>query len=769
MKLKVLATVLTLTIIGLATAAKAEDPEQVKQLLTTHECKNCNLDSADLSGTNLNHADLSGANLTNAKLSGADLNNADLSDTNLSNADLSNANLSTAQLTGAKLYIANLSNANLIDAKLNNVNLVGANLSNADLSGTNLSSANLNYATLTNTNLTNADLSGADLSDAKLSGAKLQIANLSSTNLNHADLSGADLSKATLQDTNLTNANLTGTIGLTDQQLATPSSETGEKIINPRTSDSSGLQENRAENLQANFKLTPLEKPPIRLFNLETANQLSAGAVSTSVNVHFFPTDQVGQGSGLQVYNASIDWGVNNRLQVGLAGAFFDDKLGRLVNGERPFLQFGAIAPNVKYQILKDDKFSLSALGSLDVFRLSTNPALFNATNRIVVDNYVAGSLQVPLTYSLNPELQLHLTPAVAFFPDTLQGAPFYGTFFNLGGGVSWQPLKRVNLFADANFPIGPGGNAVNSQNGAIVKRVVWSAGLRYLVNPAVGLDLYATNAFGATPATRLLSFIPDSDQTAIGFNLNYIPDLGQGYSSSFSTKPRVRLSERDTQLLLDGLTLTTADTLLPEMIRLRGGLGAGTSFNVAYGLTNDLQLEFIVEEFERAAGSTLNSFGLGTKFGAAAKIRLLDQVQGDPFSASIRVAFAQDTFSKLGFSVIELPLLYRPIPQVGLFLNPKAGIGGANSLVGTGLGVNYELLKGLQVIGEFTPLLTGERSVWSVGLRYLYPELNLGVDLYASNAIGQNALLGGLVAQPNGGTSVGFNIHWLFGGVQRP
>jgi len=91
------------------------------RLLSSKECKFCNLHNADLS-----NAQLSGAQLSNAILNGAKLSNANLSRANLSEAFLTNADLSGANLTDAYLVNANLSNANLSDA-----NLAGANLSGA--------------------------------------------------------------------------------------------------------------------------------------------------------------------------------------------------------------------------------------------------------------------------------------------------------------------------------------------------------------------------------------------------------------------------------------------------------------------------------------------------------------------------------------------------------------------------------------------------------------------------------------------------------------
>ncbi len=526
-----------------------------------------------------------------------------------------------------------------------------------------------------------------------------------------------------------------------------------------------GLQEKRANEQQV--QPSPLQQPPVRLFNLETANQLPKGALSITAGVRILPTvnnpdPELQSDTGLQVYNTSIDGGVTDRLQLGLAALLFDDRLSRTFNGESVDLQFLSVAPNFKYQLSQSDNLSVGLSGSLELLRILTDPGLFNATAETVTDNYVVGILQVPASYSLSSDLQLHFTPGVAFYPERVNGAPFFGTIFNLGAGISWQPLERVNLFADLNAPV-TGGNAVRSQDSSTFQRVVWSGGLRYLVNPRVGLDVYATNAFGTTPATRLLSFIPDGDQTVIGVNLNYTPGLGQGYASSFRALPLAQLNQRDLQLLLDGLTLTSADTLLPGMLRVRGGLGAGDGFNLAYGVTNDFQLEFFGEQFGEGEELDSDDYGPGFKVGPAVKLRFLDQVQGDPFSFSLKAALAADLASSIGLFAVELPFLYRPVPQVALFVNPKAAFVLERELIGAGLGVNYDLTDGVQLIGELTPLFTGEDPVWSVGARYFNPDLALGVDLYASNAIGQSPL-GSLVAQSDG-SRVGFNIHWLIGG----
>jgi hypothetical protein len=569
---------------------------------------------------------------------------------------------------------------------------------------------------------------------------------------------------------------LTGETGGIQAQTETPATEPTPPAAEPSATPDSAPT--APDDKVVEFKPTPLQQPPIRLFNLETANQLPAGGLYFSGGIRNFPKENqvVRGGSGREVFSFGVDGGVTDKLQLGLSFSFYDDPLSRRVQGlTTQDFSFVAIAPNFKYQLLKQKHLSLAVSGSVEYLSIRTNAGVFTNsldTRNTTTNSTIAGSLKFPITYSFNSKLQLHFTPAIAFFPETFNNASFYGTGFYLGTGLSWQPLQRLGFFADLNLPLGPGGNTISSGSGEIIKKPVWSIGTRYLINPAVGLDLYLTNSFGATPASQLLAYLPDGDQVAVAAGLTFTPDIGQNYQSSFRSGPRTALSDRDRQLLLEGLTLTSADTLLPGMLRLRAGIGSGTGFNFAYGIANDAQLEVSGEQLGRGVDlrETIN-YSSDFTISLATKLRFLDQTQGDPFSLAIKAAYSQGIVTQGGLSrtsgFIELPFTYRPIPQVALFFNPKVGLIPFTTPVGIGLGVNYQVWDGLQFIGEFTPLVTGEKSVWSVGLRYLVPKLNLGFDLYGSNAAGQNTPVGGLVAQES--PTVGFNIHWLFGGSQNP
>ena len=347
--------------------------------------------------------------------------------------------------------------------------------------------------------------------------------------------------------------------------------------------------------------LTPLQLSPTKLINLETANVLPQGSILTTYGVHVFSKGQYGGGTGLQTYNISIQGGVTDKLQLGLDWVLFDDKLGEQINGNIPNLGLMSFAPKFKYQFLKEEDFSFAVSGSLEIAKFTGSYGLYTPNNLQQTTTTLAGTLQFPFTYNITSNFQWHLVPGAIFFPNTINnGGNFYGSLFNIGTGFNYSPLDRLMLFADVNFPIGSGGNAVNNQ-GQIFTKPVWAAGLTFLQSPTVGVDLYATNAFGATPATQVLAFIPNGGQVAAGVNIRYTPDIGQNYPSSFRQGLPRDLSVRDRQLLFNGINLSTAETLPAGMASIQGGSGGLSSFQLSYGMSDDAQLQIVGQQLSNS------------------------------------------------------------------------------------------------------------------------------------------------------------------------
>ena len=508
---------------------------------------------------------------------------------------------------------------------------------------------------------------------------------------------------------------------------------------------------------------TPLQLPSPQIINLETATVLPKNSILTAYGAHIFPKGSYGSGTGLQTFNLSIDGGVTNNLQFGLAGTLFDDTLGEKINGNLTDLGLAVFAPKLKYRILQGDNYNLAIAGSLEFGRFRSGNGLYTPDNSQKNSLILAESIQIPLSLKLVPGLELHLVPGAVIYPGTINdGGNFYGTFFTFGSGLNYSASDRLTLFTNLNIPFGSGGNSVDS-HGQIFSKPVWTAGLSYLHSPTVGIDLYTTNALGSTPATQLLTFIPDGNQISAGVNVRFTPDFGQSYPTSFHKASSAALSTREKHLVLNGVTLTSANTIKRGMLALQGGLNSNANFQLAYGMSDNAQLEFIGQKLV----GTDQPVGKSLKLGVGTKLNLLDQNLGAPFSLGLRGSLQEGTkpapADGVGMFGAELAFLYTVNSFLTLAVNPKASFFLSEEIVGVGTGFNCRLTEHLQLLGEVTPLVTGETPVWAAAIRYFNPELNIGVDLSANNAIGTHDI-GGLLARANNRVMVGISLSWLLG-----
>lgn len=438
------------------------------------------------------------------------------------------------------------------------------------------------------------------------------------------------------QDESSTVKNPTTANSLQDSQnaqLLFSNSESSFEINNTKDED---IQEQNFTS--GEYTLTPLQLYPFEPMTVETANTIPEKAFYTTYGANIFGTGAEGAGTGLQVYNGSLDYGINNDLQIGLALSFFDDTLSTRFNGQKTNFGFFSLAPRIKYKFIDQDNFDVAVVGSLEWLKVTSENGLFNGGDRSSQENTLAGTIQVPLTVEVAKNYQWHLVGGLAVFPDTVNnGGDFYGTFFNIGTGLSFKFAEQFGFFADVNVPLGPGGNSVNTR-GNIGKTFVWSAGFNYLHSPAVGVDLSITNRLGSTPSTRLLAFPPDGGNVAVGLNVRYTPDIFANYAPQFGETAMAPFTDRDKQLLFDGFILTTPNTIRQSNFSLDTGLGPNYNFKIGYGLSNNAQLEFIGQQLADSDQPIGNSF----KLGGATKLNFLNQANGDPFSFGIRGAFAE-------------------------------------------------------------------------------------------------------------------------------
>lgn len=333
----------------------------------------------------------------------------------------------------------------------------------------------------------------------------------------------------------------------------------------------------------------------------------------------------------------------------------------------------------LKYQILNQNSWAVGLAGAFQLLHISSDTGIFkNSPNQpfFNVSQLALYTCQLPTKHL---PICNYISPQELFsFQIKLPGR-FFGTFFNIGTGFSWQTSKRVNLFANIQTPFKTGGNTFIAKDRSITRKLLWTVGIDYTLNPKIGAEVYATNSYGATPTTGLLGFIPDGDDLLLGVRVKHVIDLGQGYAANFSNFPRTTLAYRDHTLLFDGLTLSTASTLPTSNFQFRGGLGThgSSSFALAYGLTEDSQLELSVDQFASSDRfSERDISGPGIKIGGAIKLKFFDQARGDGVTLSAKLAGISETALQRGgingTLYVELPITYQLNSQTAISINPK-------------------------------------------------------------------------------------------------
>jgi uncharacterized protein YjbI with pentapeptide repeats len=760
MKSAGLAAIGILAMIGWANPIYAQALAPIDQLRNTRICKGCDLSNADLKGMDLSNTDLSGANL--------------------GNADLSGANLSNANLSGASLYLTKLSNANLTGVNFSGANVRGATLAGANLSGSNLTDANFSYAKLPGANLSGADLSKANLADADLSQstlekAKLLSTNLSYTNLTAANLSGADLTGSNLETANLKDADFTGA-NLVQTALAKQ----------PGSEPISGSAQNPDNAILDNTKYKAEDSPISKIPNqLPTAQHLKRGEVIVDFRQRFFFTNNIlsqsdtKSGGTPSWSGGGIRWGITNSSELAVAYQNTDpvsiERQGPFRFSVEDATPTWDLAVEFKQKIW-ENKSKTQALSGVVSLAGFTDPGFnfFSPATGVIVKkgNGIVPGLALPYTAQINDRLSLTVSPTFAFFPADsalfLSRPPTanpgsFGTMFGLTGAVSFKINPRLVLWGEAFFPF-VGNNSINRNSGLPDKTLAINAGIRYLINPRLGIDLYATNTFGALGPLALTA---DHENFGFGANLVFMPGIvpaNRNYPNNF----KGQFNQKDSPLTTDGLGFFDGGTLPAGKLLLQTQAGSGGVMSaIRYGVLKDLEmgiyLDYVFGKVDESES------------GVSAKARFLDQAKGAPFTASGVVTFglanepifnftnnqanrfalqgkdktgpiyffdnALNTGRGLIIATFSLPLQYQISKGTAVWVTPTVGFvqRGGVSIVGVNAGGSVRIFKDVSLLGEVGANFTGDgnafignrlanRIPWNFAVRWT-PSKLLGFD----------------------------------------
>lgn len=478
---------------------------------------------------------------------------------------------------------------------------------------------------------------------------------------------------------------------------------------------------------------TPLESFSTNWINFETAETLPDGALSFQIGSH--QTVGSGTGTGSQLYYTALQYGLTDNFQLGVVAQEIQDETEEPILGLKAPTNFRSWGVNAKYRFVNTERVQASAVLAIEelVYRTDVFGTYASDSENMI------GSFYVPVTYTANPNLQFHLTPGVSVFPDELNGIPYYGTVASLGAGVTWRASDRLLAFGSVTAPLS-GGNTIASDR-SITKELVYTAGARYAFTPKVGIEGYVTNGLGSTPATSIVTFYPNGDHQLFGLRLVYTP--GKSYPNTYRPTPLAPVSTRMAQLDQDGFTVGSAGVMAPGDVRLgfSGGSSGNGAFVAAIGFEQDFQIDGIVEDYSNDGSLTAvdDPTPDSARWMVGGRIRVMDQNNGSPFSWSMRVLGGRDFENKdVGVLYIAVPASYDVDDRLTLHVEPKFAAFGNTRIYGLGLGVNYEVLKGFQLIGEVTPVNDGRTPAWAVGARYDFAGGGWSADFSATNAIGR-------------------------------
>ena len=378
------------------------------------------------------------------------------------------------------------------------------------------------------------------------------------------------------------------------------------------------------------------------------ARHLKQGDVTLNLYTRFFFIPNSVDRNATGAYPGfGVTWAISDTLELTLQGQFVDSG--------GPYKQDGFITNRqatensakgegvleVKQQLWQQANLGFSGVFSLDwadggyrFLNPQTLQTVANDKNPTLVP-----ALKFPFTAKLDDRWLLTFSPTVAFFPESsalflfrapLENPGSFGTTLGFTGAFSYQLSPRVFIWGDAFVPV-TGANSIQRDSGRAVRTVAYNAGIRYLVNPRVALDVFASNALGSKGA---LSLTADRDYMALGLAVTVMPDFiaaNRRYSDSFSGE----FAGKDTPVKPYGLGMFEQGILNGGQFGfgLRGGSNSiFTALN--YGLLKDVEVGIYLNY-------TFSKIDEGEQ-GLSGRLRLLNQAEGDPVTLNFAATYSQ-------------------------------------------------------------------------------------------------------------------------------
>lgn len=410
-------------------------------------------------------------------------------------------------------------------------------------------------------------------------------------------------------------------------------------------SDLSPTPENSpAPDQTANEAPTP--SSPLRFFSGSQPNAWHLGKGEVIVNFYnrlflLSGTDRGGTGA---YPNVGFTWGITNNLEFtleyqqvdsgspGNQGDFRATRKTDSLNADGT-LEF-------KQRIWENSSQTQALSGVVSV---SWGDRGFNYTrqgSRVFESNSdPVPAIQLPFSALVDDKWEFTISPTIAFFPNQsalywhvlpINNPGSFRTSFGFTGAIAYHLNSRLKFWGDLFVPV-TGNNSIIRNSGFPAKTVGYNAGIRYLVNPRAGLEIFVSNTLGSKGPLALTA---DRSLTALGTGFFFMPDFigaNRRYPDSFKKK----YEGATTPLIIYGLGLFDRETLNSGQFffNFLGG-GQGISTSLSYGLVKDAEIGIFLDYVFGTTDESLQ--------GLSGKLRILNQAEGDPLTVSFATTVGQ-------------------------------------------------------------------------------------------------------------------------------
>ena len=537
-----------------------------------------------------------------------------------------------------------------------------------------------------------------------------------------------------------------------------------------------------------------------KLFQQPTAQHLRRGEVVFNIINRSFFTEGTGsvEEDGTAAYlNFGATWGILDNLEFTIESQRVDTafptrqgqfRANRNPRGENNFLSEQELSFQLKQRFWHNESETLALSGVAAVSIGDRGFSFRDRNGRIVQDGSRSGAVPafaIPFTASVNDRAYFTFSPTIAFFDEEnalhihrppVANPGSFGTTFGLTGGISFIVSPRLVLWGDGFVPL-TGNNSIDRDSGLPDKTVALNAGVRYLVNPRLGLDIYASNTQGSKIPLALTA---DRDWAALGVGLLFMPEFvpaNRRYSDSFASSD----DRAEEPFTTDGLGFFDGGTVPSGMFKfhLQGG-SQGVLTALRYGVLKDFELGAYLDYISGDVDESEQGF--------SAKIRLVNQAENYPLTVSLgaTLGITDEVFTNFSnndkrefdrrnidagvpfffqrdneegrrfVATVSLPINYDFENGAGIWLTPIVGFAQrlGTEIAGFNVGGSAPLPLNFSLIGEVGANFAGrgnafignrleDRIPWNVGFQW-NPEpslnsVNPAVGIYVTNRVGSS------------------------------